>query len=209
MAKDWKSELKDIITSNQKQIKQVIDNREKREAERLKKISEIKAVIKPRMEFIREMFEKDDYLRPRDKKDIGTKEGKGVVGVPDNNRNLQTDIIESPFIDSARRGDRVEVPTIKEDMAEMVLVMPVLSEVNRLDLLYKIEFKEEKPILHSYNLLSQGKMENNGSAHDKFEDFVQDTIKRFLLSWFRRKEGTELDKERKFELHIYSHGMKP
>ena len=41
MAKDWKGELKDIITSQQKSIKQVIDDREKREAERLKKIDEI------------------------------------------------------------------------------------------------------------------------------------------------------------------------
>jgi hypothetical protein len=51
-------------------------------------------------------------------------------------------------------------------------------------------------------------MENNGSAHDKYEDFIQDTMKRFLLSWFRHKEGTELDKERKFELHIIAHSLK-
>ena len=72
----------------------------------------------------------------------------------------------------------------------------------------QIEFKDEKPVLHAYHLLSQGKMENQGSAHDKFEDFVQDTLKRFLLSWFTRKEGTERDKERKFELYIIGHGLK-
>ena len=41
MAKDWKSELKDIINSQQKNIKTVIDDREKREKEREKKIDEI------------------------------------------------------------------------------------------------------------------------------------------------------------------------
>jgi hypothetical protein len=63
-------------------------------------------------------------------------------------------------------------------------------------------------VLHAFDLLSAGKMNNNGTAHDKFEDFVQDTLKRFLLSWFTRKEGTELDKERKFTLIIEGHGLR-
>jgi hypothetical protein len=201
MAKDWKSELKDIITSNQKQIKQVVDDREKREKDRLKKIDDLKSIVRPRMEFIQEQFGKDKYLVSEEKTD--NKKGDGTVYTPGT-----SDVIESEFIDSARRGDSVAVPTIKEDVAELALIMPMLSDVNRIDLMYKIEFQDEKAILHSYNLLPQGKMENNGSAHDNYEDFVQDTLKRFLLSWFRHKEGTELDKERKFELHIIAHALK-
>lgn len=210
MGKDWKSELKDIVSSNQKSIKQVIEDRDKREKERLKKIEEIKNIIKPRMEFIKELFEKDNFLKSQpeelsdENESSGTPGGSGFSTADD-----VPDVIQSKFIDSARRGERVAIPTIKEDAAELLLVMPVLSDVNRLDLMYQIEFKEERPVLHAYNLLAQGKMENNGSAHGGFEDFVQDTLKRFLLSWFRRKEGTEMDKERKFELHIISHGMKP
>jgi len=212
MAKDWKGELKDIIVSNQKQIKKLVDDREEREKERLKKIKEIKDIIRPRMEFVKELFEKDEYLTSRDGTEVGhdkittrtkTEELPGTMSLP-----RMPDVIESEFIDSARRGDRVVVPTIKEDVAEIAMMMPALSDVNRIDLLYKIEFQGEKPVLHSYNLLAQGKMENNGSAHDKYEDFIQDTLKRFLLSWFRRKEGTELDKERKFELHIIAHALK-
>ena len=62
MAKDWKSELKEIITSQQKNVKKVIDDREKRETERIKQITEIKNIIKPRFEFIKEQIEKDKYL---------------------------------------------------------------------------------------------------------------------------------------------------
>jgi hypothetical protein len=201
MAKDWKSELKDIITSNQKQIKQVIDDREKREKERLKKIDELKGLIRPRMEFIQEQFGKDKYLVSKEQTEKESAEGTDYT-------SSSADVIESEFIDSARRGESVAAPTIKEDMAEIALIMPALSDVNRIDLMYKVEFQAEKAILHSYNLLPQGKMENNGSAHDKYEDFIQDTLKRFLLSWFRHKEGTELDKERKFELHIIAHALK-
>jgi hypothetical protein len=210
MAKDWKSELKDIVTSNQKTIKQVIENRDNREKERLKRIKEIMDIIKPRMEFIKELFEKDNYLISKDEVETGESvsvdQGENVAQPQP---LLKPDIIQSEFIDSARRGEKVPVPTIKEDVSEILLLMPSLSEVNRLDLLYRIEFKDEKPVLHSYNLLSQGKMENNGSAHGNFEEFIQDTLKRFLLNWFKRKEGTELDKERKFELHYIARALKP
>jgi len=210
MGKDWKSELKDIVTSNQKTIKQVIEDRDKREKDRLKKIEEIKNLIKPRMEFIKDLFEKDNFLKSQPEELSEESEGGIKPGASNfSTTNEAPDVIQSKFIDSARRGERVAIPTIKEDAAEILLVMPVLSDVNRLDLMYQIEFKEEKPVLHAYNLLAQGKMENNGSAHGGFDDFIQDTMKRFLLSWFRRKEGTEMDKERKFELHIVSHGMKP
>ena len=211
MAKDWKNELKDIITSNQKQIKHVVDDREKREKDRLKQIEEIKNIIRPRMEFIKELFEKDKYLISQESNESpskGASESESTQSQSEQQFQSVPEVIESEFLDSARRGTKVTIPTIKEDVAELALLMPTLSEVNRLDLMYKIEFKDEKPVLHSYNLFAQGKMENNGSAHDKYEDFIQDTLKRFLLSWFRRKEGTELDKERKFELHIISHALK-
>ena len=191
MAKDWKSELKDIINSNQKTIKQVIENRDNREKERLKKIKEIMDIIKPRMEFIKELFEKDDYLISKD----GDETGKEILTDkvepgPQPQPTPKPDIIQSEFIDSARRGEKVRVPTIKEDISEILLLMPTLSDVNRLDILYRIEFKEEKPVLHSYNLLSQGKMENNGSAHGNFEEFIQDTLKRFLLNWFKMDKNS-------------------
>ncbi len=210
MTKDWKSELKDIINSNQKTIKQVIENRDNREKERFKRIKEIKDIVRPRMEFIKELFEKDEYLKSKSDKE--TREDHSVdqeINVAQQQPYTHPDIIQSEFIDSARRGERVTVPTIKEDVSEILLLMPSLSEVNRLDLLYRIEFQDEKPVLYAYNLLSQGKMENNGSAHGNFEDFIQDTLKRFLLNWFKRKEGTELDKERKFELHFVARALKP
>ncbi len=210
MAKDWKSELKEIITSQQKSIKGVIDDREKRESERLKKINEIKNIIKPRLEFIKELIEKDKYLlstfeeSPSEdaaltSKTPEIKEGMNIVQEQDE---------QTRFIEQAKHGQRVKVPTIEEGPAEIVLFMPSLSDVNRLDIMFQIEFKDEKPVLHAFDLLSAGKMQNNGSSHGNFEDFVQDTLKRFLLSWFTRKEGTELDKERKFTLIIEPHGMR-
>lgn len=208
MAKDWKAELKDIVTTNQKTIKKVIDERNNREKDQLKKIEEIKNIIKPRMEFIKELFEKDENLTATiDSLQESSDEKLAVEGPTQ--ASTPHDIIKTQFIDSARRGERVAIPTIKEDAAEILLIMPALSEVNRLDLLFQIEVNEEKPVLHAYNLLSQGKMENNGSAHSNYEDFIQDTMKRFLLNWFKRKEGTELDKERKFELHFIARALKP
>ncbi len=209
MAKDWKTELKEIITSQQKSIKQVIDDREKREAERLKKISEIKNIIKPRLEFIKELIEKDKYLLATfDERSSGEHDTAStpmpeirITPSPPKDERAQ-------FIETAKRGELVKVPKIMEGPAELALIMPALSDVNRLDLMYQIEFSDEKPVVHSFDLLPSGKMQNNGSAHDKFDEFVQDTIKRFLLSWFTRKEGTELDKERKFTLIIEGHGLK-
>ena len=211
MAKDWKSELKDIINSQQNKIKTVVDDRGKREAERLKKINEIKNIIKPRLEYIKELIEKDKYLISRFEEkpqadidptagETGVEGGGGIVHQPKDEREQ--------FIEVARRGERAKTPKISEGPAELVLMMPSLSDVNRLDLMYQIEFKDEKPVLHAFDLLSAGKMNNNGTAHDKFEDFVQDTLKRFLLSWFTRKEGTELDKERKFTLIIEGRGFR-
>jgi hypothetical protein len=223
MAKDWKSDLKEIISSQQNSVKKVIDDRNNREAERLKKIKEIKNIIRPRFEYIKELIDSDKYLlstfsgesdqdtqkeqsapiaaAPVRSQQIGVSQGpQGLQGVriPDEHER---------FIETAKKGEMTLKPKINEGPAELVLIMPSLSDVNRLDLMYKIEFKDEKPVLHAFDLVSSGKMKNNGSAHDKFEDFIQDTLKRFLLSWFTRKEGTELDKERKFTLVIDAHGL--
>jgi len=215
MAKDWKTELKEIITSQQSNIKKVIDDREKREAERIKKINEIKKLIKPKFEYVKELIEKDKYLLST----FETKPPKsppapeaGVAKLPEGGLSQAGAMLEEKdertlFMEAVKRGDHVKVPTINEGPAELVLIMPTLSDVNRLDLMYQIEFKDEKPILHAFDLLPAGKMKNNGSAHGNFEDFIQDTLKRFLLSWFTRKEGTELDKERKFTIVIEGHGM--
>ena len=223
MAKDWKGELKDIISSQQNKVKLVIDDREKREKARLKKIDEIKNIIKPRLEFVKDLIEKDKYLISTIELREEAKIKLSKVSVENGGKTDQV-TQASPnhkepgpgiagedhvdFIEISRRGERVSMPKINESTTELVLVMPALSDVHRLDLMYQIEFKEEKPILHAYHLLPAGKMENQGSAHDKYEDFVQDTLKRFLLAWFTRKEGTELDRERKFELHIIGHGLK-
>ncbi|WP_455392696.1 hypothetical protein [[Eubacterium] cellulosolvens] len=211
MAKDWKSELKEIVTSQQNKIKTVIDDRNKREAERIKKIDEIKKIIKPRLEYIGELIEADKYLLSTFEEEPPTASAEDTEtdaekGIPPQHVPSE---VRDEFIDTSRRGERVAKPKIKESPTELVLIMPALSDVNRLDLMYQIEFREGKPVLHAFDLLSAGKMKNNGSAHDNFEDFVQDTLKRFLLSWFTRKEGTELDKERTFKLVIEPHGMRP
>jgi hypothetical protein len=219
MAKDWKKELKEIITSQQNKIKQVVDDREKRETDRLKMINEIKDIIRPRFEFIIDLVEKDKYLisqmeptqgsGPEPPSPESTKEAQAenLGNVPSIPLNGETGE-KSEFIDELLRGSYVAKPVIKEGPAELALVMPALSEVNRLDILYQIAFQDEKPILHTFDLYSPGKMKNNGSAHGNFEEFVQDSLKRFLLSWFTRKEGTELDKEREFKLIIQGHGLK-
>jgi hypothetical protein len=225
MAKDWKGELKEIVTSQQKSIKKVIDDRDKRESERLNKIDEIKKIIKPRFEFIKELIDKDKYLitpiesagEPEKRKisklvmsEPGEAEAAAVLtsGPGEEKPAIVGGKPNEEFIEQSKRGELVPNPKINESATELVLIMPSLSDVNRLDLMYQIEFQEEKPVVHAYHLLPSGKMESQGSAHDKFEDFIQDTMKRFLLSWFTRKEGTERDKERKFELHIIGHGLK-
>lgn len=218
MAKDWKNELNSIISSQQNSIKQVIDERDERENDRLKKIDEIKNIVRPRFEYIKEQIEKDKYLITKiETKESNTKLGKASSKEPEpptrepeyNEPKSAGENGDFDFLDISRRGERVSMPKINEGSTEIVLIMPALSDVNRLDLMYQVEFRDEKPVLHAFNLLPAGKMENNGSAHDNYEDFVQDTLKRFLLSWFTRKEGTERDKERKFQLVIRSHGMKP
>ena len=212
MAKDWKSELKDIVTSQQNKIKTVIDDRDKRESERMKKIKEIKNILKLRLEYVKELIEKDKYLLTSFEEppstDTTTTSDESSSEIGSGIGQTQSGDEREQFIDLAKRGEFVKTPKISEGPSEMVLIMPSLSDVNRLDLMYQIEFKDEKPVLHTFDLLPAGKMKNNGSAHDKFEDFIQDSLKRFLLSWFTRKEGTELDKERKFTLVIEGHGLR-
>ena len=158
MAQDWKSELKEIVTSELGRVKKVVDDRNGREKERLKKIKKIKNIIIPRMEFIKELFEKKKYListiepaRSDQLKTEGTK--------ADNANEVQVQIVDdrvpvsgdkgSAFMEVCRRGERVAVPMIKEGEAELVLFMPELSDVNRLDLMYKIELKDGKLVLNA------------------------------------------------------------
>ncbi len=93
-------------------------------------------------------------------------------------------------------------PKIIEDDLKITLEMPRLSEVNSLDLVYKIEMRGEITYLRVYNLYPDGKLDQTGFTEDDYDDFVKDSLKSFLQSWYTRKIGTELDKEREYEIMI-------
>jgi hypothetical protein len=98
---------------------------------------------------------------------------------------------------------------VTDSQFEIKLVMPTLSEVNQMDLLFKIEFDEEEvPVLNVYNKFSDDKVEFLRSTDKEFSSFIEDCIVRFILSWYKRKLGDELAKDRMISLKIRSETLK-
>jgi hypothetical protein len=92
---------------------------------------------------------------------------------------------------------------------EIKLVMPTMSEVNQMDLFFKIDFDEEEaPVLKVYNKFSDDKLEFVRSTYKNYSVFIEDSITRFILSWYKRKLGDEIAKDRMLELKIRSDAIK-
>ncbi len=94
---------------------------------------------------------------------------------------------------------------ITDSEFEFELVMPQLSEVNKMNLRYRIEFDtDDNAILHAFNVYSAGKIELVGSTGNDYTIFIENSIKYFIINWYKRKTGDELIKEQEVKLTISS-----
>jgi hypothetical protein len=109
------------------------------------------------------------------------------------------------------KGDSVytqEQVNISDSEFEIKLVMPTMSEVNNMDLLFKIGFNDKNDaLLLVYNKYSTDKMEFVSSADKNFEKFIEESITRFILNWSKRKLGEEVAKDRTLKLKIHSEAI--
>ena len=111
--------------------------------------------------------------------------------------------------DFAEEFRQMDLPRVQQLERGVEFIMPELSDVNRMDMHYIIEFDENNSaILQAYDKYSAGKMEARGSVEADYETFIEEKIKRFLKNWYNRKTGDELAKERMLELKITSKPLK-
>jgi hypothetical protein len=100
------------------------------------------------------------------------------------------------------------LPKLNEADNEVEFIMPGLSEVNKMDMYYRIEFEDNnKVVLCAYDKYSADKLELVGKIEDDFETFIEENIKRFLVNWYNRKKGDQLAQERVLQLKITSRSL--
>jgi len=94
-------------------------------------------------------------------------------------------------------------PYITDSEFEYELNMPDLSEVNMMNLRFTMEFDDEdNVILHAFKVFSEGKTELVGSTGNDYTKFIENSIKYFIITWYKRKTGDELYKEQEVMLTI-------
>lgn len=171
MNRKWQTEIRELINSSDRELNKLQAQQEAQHQEKILKISELKAVLIPKLEFVRSVIHKE------------TEFGQELL----------------------EKG----LPKIVETAYEIEFIMPGLSEVNKMDMQYRIEFNNDNGvILCAYDKCSTGKMELAGKVESDFESFIECNITRFLMSWYKRKTGDELAKERVLQLKITSKAMK-
>ena len=94
---------------------------------------------------------------------------------------------------------------IADSEFDIELRMPNMSDVNKMDLLFRIEFDDKLcAVLRVYNKYSPDKIELVGSADKDLSPFIEASITQFILSWYKRKLGDEIAKEKMLELKVRS-----
>ncbi len=170
MNKKWQSDIKELINSSHHELKQLQEVQDAHHSEKKLKISEIKKVLTPKLDF--------------------------VISVMHEDPDFGKDFLEKGL------------PKITEGENEVEFIMPGLSEVNKMDMYYRIEFEDDNNVvLNAYDKYSAGKLELVGKAENDFETFIEANIKRFLLNWYNRKKGDELAHERVLQLKITSKSL--
>lgn len=98
-------------------------------------------------------------------------------------------------------------PEIEDAGTEVRLVMPRLSEVNHIDLVYSLELKEDLVLLKSYKRIGDGRLEQSGFADRDHEEFVKSSLLSFIKAWFGRRVSDEKDKSRELRLVVEQRGL--
>ena len=86
---------------------------------------------------------------------------------------------------------------------ELRITRSGISEVNSIDLLFIFDILSENLKLKVYNE-NAGERKYIAETEDYFEEFIMDTIKTFIRSWYQRRFGDELLKEKEYEVHVKS-----
>lgn len=131
--------------------------------------------------------------KAREIKDVLLPKLKYVLDIYKKNTSSLTEVLDQ------------ELPFMTESEFEFELNMPQLSEVNKMNLRYTIEFDtDDNAILHAFNVYSVGKTELVGSTGNDYPIFIENSIKYFMINWYKRKRGDELFKEQEVKLKISS-----
>ena len=200
----WEKELKEIIASKEAELTGIIlENKKKKENEQ-DIINSVEKVIESRVESTLGL------IKPR--------EELGIASSP----RLEKRPYGTPEITG--KTDDLNLPVAEKDkyphLYEYEMVMPELTDVAAVDLLFRIEIRAEKirgeneprmsVFLRAYHKYSDTLLDQKGylelpygpADQKSVDDFVKSTILRFIESWYTRKIGEEKDKEREYEVKI-------
>ena len=137
MNKKWQAEIRKIISNSHREIKKIRAAQEDQKKARAMKIQDIKRILLPKLEFVKNIMNKDQEL--------------------------------------GREPSQNDLPKIRDAESEVEFIMPELSEVNKMDMHYRIDFNDDNTaILHAYDKSSIGKMDHIGSTENDYELFIEE-----------------------------------
>ncbi len=201
--KNWEKEIKKIIREKETELKAVIDERDSKRNEELDIVSSIEEVVEARSRNIIDMVNSNEKL--------------GISPAP------HFELRPHGQPKSAAKKDDLNPVRIKKDkyphVYEYELVMPKLSDVLAVNLLFRIEIRrrlrdnkepEFSLVLRAYHKYLDTQLDQKGFLElpygtvdgEKVDEFVKKTYGTFLESWYMRKIGEERDKEREYKVEI-------
>jgi len=201
--KNWEKEIKKIIREKEKELTAVIGERESKQAEEKKIVNSIEAVVEARGRRIIDLIKSNEKL--------------GIASAP---------VFElRPHGSSKSASGKEGLSTIKykkdkyPHVYEYELVMPKLSDVLAVNLLFRIDIRrrvlegnkfEMSLFLRAYHKYPDNQLDQKGFLEipygtpdrKKVDEFVKNSYGTFIESWYVRKIGEERDKEREYEVKI-------
>jgi len=200
----WEKELKKIIGSKEAELSKIILGNRKRKETELDVVASIEKVIEERVRNIITL------IKPR--------EEIGIATPP----RFEKRPYRQP--EPTGTGDDLSLPSRLKDryphLYEYEMIMPELADVVAANLLFRIEVRGEKKrgeeipkmsvFLRAYHKYSDTRLDQKGNLElpyepadeKKVDDFVKDSITGFIESWYTRKIGEEMDREREYEVKI-------
>ncbi len=201
---DWEKELMTIINEQEKELKSLIRKRKLGEEREAKMVGEIEEMIEDRTRQFIELIKPSEELR----------------------------IASAPMME--RRPHEAEIDPVgtscltppmerKENYPhtyELEIVMPEMTDVAAVNLLFRTEILLEKEpetnegyfkaILNIYHKYSDSRIEEKGSlempdggiVRKEVDAFIREAITTFTESWYKRKIGEERDRERDYDIRI-------
>ncbi len=200
----FEKELKKLIDEKEKELAKVIGHRMERRDEELRIIGTVEDIIEKRCALVT--------------KSLMSKGEPGTYGSPMVERRPHT------FLEHSPRGDDLNPSRSQMEryphIYEIELMMPRFAEIASVNLLFRSEFNVRSETdmeiegpelcLRTYHKYPDAKLEQKaileiscGQVNEEdVDDFVRGAVLGFIESWYARRIGQELARDREYEVKI-------